>query len=116
MAFINEDKPDTATPETYLDIGDGHNLTIGGIYKLIIGALSTSGNFANVDKVSGGETWESITSTWAAETRTWLAASKLITNVTMSATDPLWSARTEPWQLTAPWQTTSTGVTNISKP
>jgi len=58
----------------------------------------------NVSKVSVGETWATISTTWNTETRTWLAASQLITNVTMSPTDSLWSNRTFPWQLSTPWQ------------
>ena len=79
--MINQDKPNTGTSETYLNIGSSFNLLIGGIYKLIIGAAGTGG-MINSSKVSIGETWGSIQSTWASESRTWLAVSQLLSNAT----------------------------------
>ena len=35
---------------------------------------------ANVTRVSGGETWATITTSWATEPRTWLAISQLLSN------------------------------------
>jgi hypothetical protein len=115
MAITNQDKPNTGTPETNLNIGDGFNLLVGGVYKLIIGALG-AGGMTNVDKAAIYETWATITTTWASETRTWLDMTSIIDNVAMSITDPLWSPRTFPWTLTTPWQTIHTGITNQSKP
>lgn len=77
----NLDKPTVGIPETYLNIGDGFNLLIGGVYKLIIGALGTGG-ITNASKASIGETWGTIASTWGNETRDWQTASQLITNKT----------------------------------
>lgn len=77
--MVNESKPAVATPETYLNVGDGYKLTIGGVYSLIVGALGLGG-MTNASKVSIGETWDSITTSWDTETRTWLAVSQLITN------------------------------------
>ena len=114
--MINQDKPATGTPQTELNIGSGYNLIVGGVYKLIVGALNAASGLTNSSKVSIGETWGTIASTWSSETRTWLAASQLIQNATMSTTDPLWSTRTFPWTLTAPWGTTATGITNQAKP
>lgn len=34
----------------YLDIGDGYNLLIGGVYKLIIQPLSSGTSWQNVSK------------------------------------------------------------------
>lgn len=91
--MINESKPNVATPETNLNIGDGFNLLVGSTFKLIIGALGLGG-MTNASKVSIGETWESITTTWASETQNWQEASQLISN----------SART------------SSSITNFNKP
>ena len=113
--MINQDKPSVGIPQTELNIGDGFNLLVGGIYKLIIGALGTGG-MTNSSKVSQGETWGSIATTWVAETRSWIAVSQLITNSPLSLTDPLWSYRSFPWLLTTPWGTVLTGITNVSKP
>ena len=79
--MINLDKPITNTPETYLNIGGGFNLLVGGVYRLIVGALGTSG-MTNASKVSAGETWGTVASTWATESRTWLGISQLIDNIT----------------------------------
>lgn len=79
--MINESKPNTNTPETYLNVGSGYNLLVGGLFKLIVGALGTGG-MTNSSKVSIGETWETITTTWAAETRTWQQVSQLLSNST----------------------------------
>ena len=74
-------------------------------------------SFANLTKVSFGETWGTIPSTWASETRSWLDTVSLFTNVAMSATDPIWSSRTFPWTQSLPWQfTAGPRLTNISKP
>lgn len=77
--MINQDKPTGGIPETYLNVGSGFNLLVGGIYKLIVGAIGTGG-MTNATKASIGETWGTITTTWATETQTWLEASQLITN------------------------------------
>lgn len=91
--MVNESKPSVATPETYLNVGDGYKLTIGGVYSLIVGALGLGG-MTNASKVSIGETWDSITTSWASETQNWEEASQLISN----------SART------------SSSITNQAKP
>ena len=113
--MINQDKPAVGTPQTELNIGSGYNLLVGCVYKLVIGALGLGG-MTNTSKVSVGETWGTIESTWAAETRTWLAVSQLFSNIALSSTDPLWSARTFPWQEALPWQNTNAGIINVSKP
>lgn len=77
--MINQDKPNTNTPETYLNVGDGYHLTIGGLFKLIIGAVGLGG-MTNQTKVSIGETWGTITTSWASETRTWEQVSQLLSN------------------------------------
>lgn len=91
--MINESKPNTNTPETYLNVGSGFNLIVGGLFRLIVGALGTGG-MTNQNKVSVGETWETITTSWATETRTWQQVSQLLSN----------SART------------SSSITNQAKP
>ena len=78
--MINQDKPGVSTPATKLNVGSGFTLLVGGIYKLLVGAASTTGSFSNTAKASIGETWGTISTTYAAETRTWLAASQLIGN------------------------------------
>ena len=93
MAITNQDKPNTGTPETYLNIGSGFRLLVGGTYKLIIGALGTGG-MTNVDKVSFAELWSTITTTWATETRTWDECISLFDN----SSKP------------------TTAITNVSKP
>jgi hypothetical protein len=113
--MINESKPTTQTPQTELNVGSGYNLLVGGVYRLIIGALGAAG-MTNTSKVSVGETWNTISTSWNTETRTWLAASQLITNTALSSTDPIWSARTFPWQSALPWQNTNAGIINQSKP
>lgn len=91
--MINQDKPNTGTPETYLNIGDGFNLLVGGLFRLIVGAIGTGG-MTNQTKASIGETWGTITTSWASETRTWEQVSQLLSN----------SART------------SSSITNQAKP
>lgn len=81
----NLDKVNPSVPETYLNIGDGFNLLVGGVYKLIVGALGTGG-MTNASKVSIGETWGTIASTWASETQTWEEASQLISNTAKPST------------------------------
>lgn len=83
--MINQNKPTGNTPETNLEIGGGYFLTIGGTFKLIIGALGLGG-MTNATKTSIGETWGTITTTWASETRTWLDVSQLIDNVAKPVT------------------------------
>ena len=77
--MINQNKPDTGTPQTELNIGSGYNLLVGGIYKLIIGAVGLGG-MTNQAKASIGATWATIATTWASETETWDGASQLINN------------------------------------
>lgn len=113
--MINQDKPDVNTPQTELNVGSGFNLLVGGIYKLIVGALGTNG-ITNTSKVSVGETWATIATQWDTETRTWLAVSQLFTNEALSSTDPLWSARTFPWLEALPWQNVNAGIINVNKP
>lgn len=79
--MINQDKPSVGIPQTELNIGSGFNLLIGGVYKLIIGALG-SGGLTNEAKVSSGETWGTILTTWGTETQTWQGVSQLIDNTT----------------------------------
>ena len=83
--MINQDKPGASTPETNLNVGSGYTLLIGGVYKLIIGALGLGG-MTNGSKVSVGETWDTITTSWTTETRTWLAISQLIGNTSKPST------------------------------
>lgn len=85
MSITNESKPNTAVPETYLNVGSGFNLLVGSTFKLIIGALGLGG-MTNISKVSQGETWGTIASTWASETRDWLTASQLISNTSKPTT------------------------------
>jgi hypothetical protein len=91
--MINQDKPNTGTPQTELNIGDGFGLLVGSTFKLIVGALGLGG-MTNIAKASIGETWSSIATTWASETQNWEEASQLISN----------SART------------SSSITNFNKP
>lgn len=77
--MINEDKPDVGVPETYLEIGSGFNLLIGGIYKLIIGIAGQSG-MVNTTKPNRGLTWGTIATTWATEVKSWEEASQLLSN------------------------------------
>ena len=56
--MINQDKPDVGIPQTELNIGSGYNLLVGGVFKLVIGALGNVG-LINTSKVSVGETWGS---------------------------------------------------------
>ena len=86
MAITNQDKPAVGVPQTELNIGSGFNLLVGGVYKLVIGALNASAGLANSSKVSVGETWGTVSTTWAAETRTWLAASQLLGNTSKPST------------------------------
>mgnify|MGYP001033763401 CR=1 FL=1 len=113
--ITNQDKPTAQNPQTELNIGSGYNLLVGGVYKLVIGALGLGG-MTNTSKVSVGETWDTVSTTWATESRTWLAVSQLLVNEALSSTDPLWSARTFPWQEALPWQNTNAGIINVSKP
>ena len=73
-------------------------------------------SISNTDKVSVGETWFTIPTTWANEVRTWIAVSKLITNSSLIGITPIWSERSLIWQMTAPWLSENTGITNTSKP
>jgi hypothetical protein len=79
MAITNQDKPTVNTPETYLNVGSGYNLLVGGTFRLIVGALGLGG-MTNSAKTSIGETWGTITTTWDTESRDWLSASQLIEN------------------------------------
>lgn len=115
MAITNQNKPSAQSPQTELNVGGGYNLLVGGVYRLVIGALGLGG-LTNSAKVSVGETWDSVTTSWSTETRTWLAVSQLITNSALSSTDPIWSARTFPWQEALPWQNTNAGIINVNKP
>ncbi len=83
--MINQDKPNVGTPETYLNVGSGFNLLVGGVYKLIVGAVGLAG-MTNATKASIGETWGTIASTWASETQNWEEASQLIGNASKPVT------------------------------
>ena len=83
--ITNESKPTVGVPQTELNIGSGYNLLVGGVYKLIIGALGSAG-MTNISKVSIGETWDTVSTTWTSETRTWLAVSQLFTNPSKPST------------------------------
>lgn len=113
MSITNESKPNTAVPETYLNVGSGFNLLVGSTFKLIIGALGLGG-MTNISKVSQGETWGTIASTWATEDETWGGSSQLFTNVSVAF--DLWSYRTTPWLLSSPWLTTTNPFINVAKP
>lgn len=84
--MINQDKPNVGVPETYLEIGSGFNLLVGGGYKLIIGALNTLAGMTNSSKIASYETWGAITTIWATETRTWLDCGSLFDNVAKPVT------------------------------
>jgi hypothetical protein len=77
--MINESKPNVGIPETYLNVGSGFNLLVGGTYRLIIGALGLGG-MVNQTKASIGETWATISTTYASEIQNWEEASQLISN------------------------------------
>lgn len=83
--MINQDKPAVGVPETYLNVGSGFSLIVGGVYQLIVGALGGAG-MTNSSKISIGETWATISSTWATEPRTWSAASQLFNNASKPST------------------------------
>lgn len=91
--MINQNKPDTGTPQTELNIGSGYNLLVGGIYKLIIGAVGLGG-MTNQAKASIGTMWDTWITSWNDETRTWDELSQTIVN----------NART------------SSSITNLNKP
>lgn len=111
--MINLDKPGVATPETYLNVGSGFNLLVGGTFRLIIGALGLGG-MTNAAKASIGETWGTITTSWATETQNWEEASQLISNVSIAAN--IWESRTLPWTVATPWLLTGNGIINFDKP
>lgn len=114
--MINQDKPAVGTPQTELNIGSGFNLLVGGVYKLIVGALNASAGLTNSDKASIGETWGTVSTSWATETRTWLAVSQLFSNTSKTAYgNPLWSEQLV-WQMSLPWQSDSAVMNNIDKP
>lgn len=77
--MINQDKPDVGIPETYLNIGTGFNLLVGGLFRLIVGNAGASG-MVNQTKGSQGLTWATIQTTWASELKTWLGVSQIIDN------------------------------------
>ncbi len=115
MSITNLDKPNQATPETNLNIGDGFNLLVGSTFKLIIGALGLGG-MTNNTKVSIGETWATISTTWASELQSWEEASQLIGNISKTTYgDPLWNAQLV-WQLALPWEVNTSVMTNQLKP
>ena len=82
MPITNESKPITGVPQTELNIGSGFNLLVGGVYKLVIGALNTTAGMSNTDKASIGETWATWATPWEDETRTWDELSQLFVNTT----------------------------------
>lgn len=112
--MINQDKPNVSTPETYLNIGSGFNLLVGGTFRLIVGALGLGG-MSNVAKASIGETWGTIASTWAGETQTWEESSQLITNIS-DFTYYLWASNTFPWINPEPWLLVGNSIINQNKP
>jgi len=113
--ITNQDKPSGQTPQTELNIGSGFNLFVGGVYKLIVGAVGLGG-MTNSSKVSVGETWATVSTTWDTETRTWLAVSQLLSNNSKPTTaDPLWTSQLV-WQMSLPWQSNSGVMNNLSKP
>ena len=59
MAITNLDKPTVGTPETNLNVGSGYTLLIGGVYKLIIGALNATAGMTNTSKPTTSITNES---------------------------------------------------------
>lgn len=83
--MINESKPNVGIPQTELNIGSGFNLLIGGVYRLIVGAVGLAG-MTNLDKGSQGLTWATITTTWATEPKTWLGVSQIIDNTSKPVT------------------------------
>jgi hypothetical protein len=85
MALVNQDKPSANTPTTYLNIGSGFRLIVGGIYNLIINPAGT-GIFTNTDKVNFAELWSTITTTYASEVRTWDATGSLFSNTAKPTT------------------------------
>lgn len=111
--MVNQDKPGLSVQETYLNVGSGYKLTVGGVYSLIVGALGLGG-MTNSAKASIGETWGTIASTWATETRDWQSASQLISNVSIAAN--IWESRTLPWTVATPWLLTGNGIINFDKP
>lgn len=111
----NLDKPTVGIPETYLNIGGGFNLLVGGVYKLIVGALGTGG-MTNSAKASIGTTWSTWTTAWDDETRTWDELSQLIENTSKTTYGaPLWNNQLV-WQLSLPWQVNTSIMTNFDKP
>ena len=77
--MINQDKPNVSNPQSYLNVGSGLNLLVGGVYRLIVGAAGLGG-MINQDKGSQGLTWATIQTTWATEPKTWLGVSQIIDN------------------------------------
>lgn len=83
--MINESKPNVGVPQTYLNVGDGFNLLVGGTFKLIVGALGLGG-MTNFMKASIGTTWSTWTTAWDDETKTWDDLSQLIDNTAKPVT------------------------------
>lgn len=81
----NLDKVNPSTPETYLNVGDGFNLLVGGTFKLIVGALGLGG-MTNFMKASIGTTWSTWTTAWDDETKTWDELLQLLENDTKTIT------------------------------
>ena len=111
MAITNQSKPG-GTEDTKLNIGSTFNLIVGGVFDLLIGI--GSGGLTNQNKVSVGETWDTVTTSWATEAQTWQGASHLITNIGIIAN--IWESRTLPWTSPAPWLLVGGGITNQNKP
>lgn len=78
-------------------------------------AKPASSSLTNTAKVGNAETWATWGVAWQDETRIWNELRSTMDNTLLSG-DPLWSYRTFPWQLTAPWQNTNVGMTNTHKP
>lgn len=72
-------------------------------------------SLSNTDKISGSETWATISTTWATEARTWIDTISLMSNTTLEGITFLWAYNSQPWSYQLPWQV-STGMTNIAKP
>lgn len=117
MPITNQDKPTPNLPQTELNVGSGFNLLVGGIYKLIIGAVGAPG-ITNIYK-NFKTRWDTWSLSWENNTvHSWDdLEGNIQTNVSKVSVGETWA--TNPFtyaEETRTWLQVSQLFTNTDKP
>ena len=114
MPITNQDKPTPNLPQTELNVGSGFNLLVGGIYKLVVGAIGVSG-MTNIYK-NFKVRWDTWSTAWENNNvHSWDdLEGNIQTNVSKVSIGETWATISTTWATeTRTWLAASQLFTNV---